>query len=97
MTLIERTNRQVMLTPVGESIVEQAQRVLDDVDRLVGVAEQHRDPLGGNFRLGIIPTVAPYLPAENSGAGTRSAAGAENPAYGSADGGDHEDAAGGRT
>ena len=61
VTLIERTNRQVMLTPVGESIVEQAQRVLDDVDRLVGVAEQHRDPLGGNFRLGIIPTVAPYL------------------------------------
>ena len=61
VTLIERTNRQVMLTPVGESIVAQAQRVLDEVDRLVGFAEEHRDPLGGDFRLGIIPTVAPYL------------------------------------
>ncbi len=61
VTLIERTNRQVMLTPVGESIVEQAQRVLIEVSRLVGFAEQHRDPLGGELRLGIIPTVAPYL------------------------------------
>lgn len=61
VTLIERTNRQVMLTPVGETIVQQAQRVLGEVDRLVGVAEEHRDPLGGDFRLGIIPTVAPYL------------------------------------
>ena len=61
VTLIERTNRQVMLTPVGASIVEHAQRVLGEVDRLVGVAEEHRDPLGGDFRLGIIPTVAPYL------------------------------------
>ena len=61
VTLIERTNRQVMLTPVGESIVQQAQRVLSEVSRLVGVAEEHRDPLGGEFRLGIIPTVAPYL------------------------------------
>ena len=61
VTLIERTNRQVMLTPVGESIVEQAQRVLGEVGRLVDIAEEHRDPLGGEFRLGIIPTVAPYL------------------------------------
>ncbi|MDE0364628.1 MAG: LysR substrate-binding domain-containing protein [Gammaproteobacteria bacterium] len=61
VTLIERTNRQVMLTPVGESIVAQAERVLGEVNRLVGFAEEHRDPLGGEFRLGIIPTVAPYL------------------------------------
>ncbi len=61
VTLIERTNRQVMLTPVGESVVGQAQRVLGEVSRLVAFAEQHRDPLGGEFRLGIIPTVAPYL------------------------------------
>lgn len=61
VTLVERTNRQVMLTPVGSSIVAQAQRVLGEVNRLVGLAEEHRDPLGGEFRLGIIPTVAPYL------------------------------------
>ena len=61
MVLIERTNRAVMLTPVGEQIVAQAQRVLKEVKALEHLAEQHKDPFGGDFRLGIIPTVAPYL------------------------------------
>jgi LysR family hydrogen peroxide-inducible transcriptional activator len=61
VTLIERTNRQVMLTPVGEDVVARAQQVLRDVDELVHTAEEYADPLGGEFRLGIIPTVAPYL------------------------------------
>lgn len=61
VTLIERSNRQVMLTPVGERIVEQAQLVLREVNHLVSLAEEHRDPFGGDFRLGVIPTVAPYL------------------------------------
>ncbi len=61
VTLIERTNRQVMLSPAGEQIVEQAQRILREVNTLTAMAEQFRDPLGGEFRLGIIPTVAPYL------------------------------------
>lgn len=61
VVLLERTNRQVMLTPVGERIVAQAQRVLREVDDLVHTAEQFRDPFGGEFRLGLIPTVAPYL------------------------------------
>jgi LysR family hydrogen peroxide-inducible transcriptional activator len=61
VTLIERTHRSVMLTPVGEAVVAQAERVLRDVDSLVRIAEQHRDPFGGELRLGIIPTVAPYL------------------------------------
>lgn len=61
VVLIERTNRQVMLTPVGERVVAQAQRVLREVNQLVHIAEEHKDPYGGDFRLGIIPTVAPYL------------------------------------
>lgn len=61
VTLIERTNRQVMLTPVGEQIVAQAHRVLREVKELERLAAQHTDPFGGEFRLGIIPTVAPYL------------------------------------
>jgi len=61
VTLIERSNRQVILTPVGAAVVAQAQQVLRDVDDLLRIAEQHRDPLGGDLRLGIIPTVAPYL------------------------------------
>lgn len=61
VTLIERTNRQVMLSPAGEEIVEQAQKILREVNTLTTMAEQYGDPLGGDFRLGIIPTVAPYL------------------------------------
>lgn len=61
VVLVERNNRQVMLTPVGESIVAQAQRVLRETNQLVGIAEAHRDPYGGDFRLGVIPTIAPYL------------------------------------
>ena len=61
VTLIERTNRQVMLTDAGEQIVGQAQRVLFEVNTLTAMAEQHADPLGGEFKLGVIPTLAPYL------------------------------------
>ena len=61
VVLIERTNRQVMLTPVGERIVAQAQRVLREVNQMVDIAQAYQDPFGGEFRLGIIPTVAPYL------------------------------------
>ncbi|MGE0622339.1 MAG: DNA-binding transcriptional regulator OxyR [Pseudomonadales bacterium] len=61
VTLIERTNRQVLLTPVGERVVAQAQRVLREANRLTTIAEEYADPFGGDFRLGVIPTVAPYL------------------------------------
>ncbi len=61
VTLIERTNRQVMLTPAGEVIVRQAQVVLREVNTLTALAEQFNDPMGGELRLGIIPTLAPYL------------------------------------
>jgi|TARA_B100000315_G_scaffold246746_1_gene274456 LysR family hydrogen peroxide-inducible transcriptional activator len=61
VVLIERTNRQVMLTAVGERIVAQAERVLLEVSQLAHIADEYRDPFGGEFRLGIIPTVAPYL------------------------------------
>jgi LysR family hydrogen peroxide-inducible transcriptional activator len=61
VTLVERSNRRVMLTPIGERVVAQAIRVLRETDELIRTAEQHRDPRGGDFRLGIIPTVAPYL------------------------------------
>ena len=57
VSLVERTNRQVMLTEVGERIVAQAQVVLRAVAELVHIAEESADPYGGNFRLGVIPTV----------------------------------------
>src|SRR5215471_7979537 len=61
VTLIERSHKQALLTPAGAAVVGQAERVLRDVDELIRTAEAHRDPLGGDLRLGIIPTVAPYL------------------------------------
>lgn len=61
VTLIERTNRQVMLTAVGERVVAQAQRVLREARAITTIAEEYVDPFGGEFRLGVIPTVAPYL------------------------------------
>ena len=50
-----------MLSPEGEQIVAQAQRILVEVNSLTAMSEQLRDPLGGEVRLGIIPTIAPYL------------------------------------
>ena len=61
VTLIERNNRQVLLTATGEKIVARARIVLREADQLVRLAKQASDPLGGEFRLGVIPTVAPYL------------------------------------
>ena len=61
VTLIERNNRQVLLTATGEKIVARARIVLREADQLVRLAKQASDPLGGEFRLGVIPTAAPYL------------------------------------
>ena len=61
VTLIERTNRQVLLTAVGERVVSQAERVLREANQLSHIPEEYTDPFGGEFRLGVIPTVAPYL------------------------------------
>ncbi len=59
--LVERSNKQVMLTDVGEDVARRARRILAAVDDLVEVARSASDPLAGDFRLGLIPTVAPYL------------------------------------
>ena len=49
------------ITPVGERIVMQARRVLEESLKLEEIAAQGRDPLTGMLRLGVIYTVAPYL------------------------------------
>ncbi len=61
VVLFERSNRRVMLTPEGEQIVQQTQRILVEVNALTALSEQLRDPMGGDLRVGIIPTMAPYL------------------------------------
>jgi len=59
--IFERARGEVLVTPIGEEIVAQARRTLDEADRVKVVAKHGRDPLDGPFHLGVIHTVAPYL------------------------------------
>lgn len=59
--LFERGGSEVTLTPIGEQIVQQAQRVLDEASRMKEIADQGRDPLRGALRVGVIYTIGPYL------------------------------------
>jgi len=59
--LFERGKTEVTVTPVGERIVEQAQKVLEEAARIREIAQAGRNQLVGTFRLGVIYTVAPYL------------------------------------
>jgi LysR family transcriptional regulator, hydrogen peroxide-inducible genes activator len=58
--LVERTKRRVMLTPLGEDVTARARRVLTDAQGIVEAAEAS-EPLAGPLRLGVIPTIAPFL------------------------------------
>lgn len=61
VALVERAPRQVMLTPVGREIADRARRVLADVEQMRETARRTIDPEGGSVRLGIFPTLGPYL------------------------------------
>ena len=59
--LFERDRKRVLLTAVGMEVVERARRLLVEVDAVMEVARRAGDPLSGTLRLGVIPTVSPYL------------------------------------
>jgi LysR family transcriptional regulator, hydrogen peroxide-inducible genes activator len=59
--LVERGRRSTMLTREGEELLPRLRRILADVDALEGRMRQKAEPLTGSLRVGIIPTVAPYL------------------------------------
>src|SRR6201995_4930363 len=59
--LIERGARQVALTKFGEEIVRRVRDILRSVDELGDFARASRDRLAGRLRIGMIPTIAPYL------------------------------------
>jgi LysR family hydrogen peroxide-inducible transcriptional activator len=61
VSLVERAPRRVMLTPVGREIAERARRIVADVAQMSEVARRSRDPEAGSVRLGVFPTLAPYL------------------------------------
>ncbi|HET7268702.1 MAG TPA: LysR substrate-binding domain-containing protein [Oleiagrimonas sp.] len=61
VTLVERTPRKALLTEAGHEIARRARGVMDDVEQIRHVARRTRDPESATVRLGIFPTLAPYL------------------------------------
>lgn len=59
--LVDRTNRRVTITALGQEVAIQARLCLQDLDALVALASTERSPLAGPLRLGVIPTIAPFL------------------------------------
>lgn len=60
-SLLERNNRSLVLTALGEEVVERARGLLLDVEDLVALCQASTEPLSGRLRLGVIPTIAPFL------------------------------------
>ena len=60
-TLLERNNRQVLLTEVGKTIVSRSQEILTDIDELMSIAAASAEPLSGKLNIGVIPTIAPFV------------------------------------
>lgn len=61
VTLVDRSKRRVVLTPVGVETVERARKIVKEVEDLVSFTTASRDPLSGALRMGTIPTVGPFL------------------------------------
>ena len=61
VTLVERTRRVVRFTPLGEKIAEKAIKVLRETEELAEMARAQGRPLHGDLRMGVIPTIAPFL------------------------------------
>lgn len=61
LQLVDRTNRSVTITAIGQDVVSQARLVLRDMEMLVDIAQGEQQPLAGRLQLGVIPTIAPFL------------------------------------
>ena len=61
VTLVERSPRKIMLTPTGQQVAERARRIVGDVEQMKEVARRSQDPEAGVVRLGLFPTLGPYL------------------------------------
>ena len=61
VTLVERTRRVVRFTALGEKIADKAVRVIRETEELAELARAQGKPLHGELRLGVIPTIAPFL------------------------------------
>jgi len=60
-TLVERSRRVIRFTPLGTRIVDKARLVLRSAEELADLARAEREPLTGELRMAVIPTIAPFL------------------------------------
>jgi LysR family hydrogen peroxide-inducible transcriptional activator len=60
-TLVDRSKRRVIFTPIGIETVERARRIVKEVEDLVSLTTGSREPLSGTLRMGTIPTIGPFL------------------------------------
>ena len=61
IALVERNNRQVILTTLGQDVVDRARNILLDVEDLQAMCQASAKPFTGKMRLGVIPTIAPFI------------------------------------
>jgi LysR family transcriptional regulator, hydrogen peroxide-inducible genes activator len=59
--LVERDRQTVLMTPIGLEVVKRARAILSATQDLVEIAAESRAPMTGLLRLGVIPTIAPFL------------------------------------
>jgi LysR family hydrogen peroxide-inducible transcriptional activator len=60
-SLVERSRKQVLLTPLGEEVLARGRRLLREAEDIAELARGAAEPLSGPLRLGVIPTIGPYL------------------------------------
>ncbi|MEX2469695.1 MAG: LysR substrate-binding domain-containing protein [Pseudohongiellaceae bacterium] len=61
VVIFERNKKNVLITPLGERLLQQARRILGEVEDFVSLAKMHEEALAGEIRMGVIPTIAPFL------------------------------------
>jgi len=61
VTLVERSNKGVLLTSIGEEVVKRSRTILAQVEDLMAACDLSTGPFHGRLRLGVIPTIAPFL------------------------------------
>jgi len=61
VTLVERNRRVVRFTPLGARVAEKSQRILRSTEDLADMVRAAGEPLAGELRMGVIPTIAPFL------------------------------------
>lgn len=60
-SLVDRTKRRVVFTPLGTEVVERARKLLEQADEIARLAQREGEPLSGTLRMGVIPTIGPFL------------------------------------